>query len=139
MSSVLRTHAQIPVRAKYLVWGAADISNGAVPVASAFQLSANVYGVAGGVGSMATAAEITDADGYEEVTSFPTNLLKDMGRQITVYHSTSKLHLAVYREVQVVNGSGSEGVGGSSPDWDSTYFVKVWSADGDYVNVTRTG
>jgi hypothetical protein len=62
-----------------------------------------------------------------------------MGRQITIYDDTTSAHVAIYREVQVVNGADTEGVGGSSPAWGSNYFVKVWSANGLGVAVVRTG
>jgi len=67
-------------------------------------------------------------------------LLKDLGRQITLVDSAGR-HTALYREVQVVDGPGSEGVGVAvAPEGPyRTFFVKVWSADGDSVYVVRTG
>lgn len=135
MSSALRTYAQIPARVKYFLWLNNDPSLSPIPEASAFQLNAGDYAA---IGSMAA------ADAIVPVTTRPfaaldSALLKDMGRQITIVDADTKAHLAVYREVQIVDGVGSEGVGGSAPEWESTYFVKVWSADGAGVEVVRTG
>jgi hypothetical protein len=68
-------------------------------------------------------------------------LLKDLGRQITLVDSAGK-HLALYREVQRVNGASTEGVGGLVDPADGpygTFFVEVWSADGQGVKVVRVG
>jgi hypothetical protein len=135
MSSAIRTYAQIPARVKYFIWLNNDPNTNGIPAASAFQLNAGAYA---SIGSMAV------ADAIDPVTTSPfgdvsPNLLKDMGRQITIVDADTKAHLAVYREVQNIDGIGSEGVGGSAPEWESTYFVKVWSADGAGVEVVRTG
>jgi hypothetical protein len=67
-------------------------------------------------------------------------LLKDLGRQITIVNAAGQ-HIAKFREVQRVNGADTEGVGpatgGDGPF--GTFFVKVWSADGQNVLVVRTG
>ena len=143
MSSVLRVHAQIPSRVKYFVWGQGDESTLAIPAASAFSMDVGEYkdvtsmaDVAELIGANATARGI-DTDPFDART---VNLLKDLGRQITVYDPTiGGAHVAVYRQVQIVNGAETEGVGGSAPEWDSNYFVKVWSANGEGINVVRTG
>lgn len=67
-------------------------------------------------------------------------LLKDMGRQVVIVDAMAN-HLAVYREVQRVNGAATEGVGapvGVDGPY-GTFFVKVWAADGSNVLVARTG
>lgn len=68
------------------------------------------------------------------------SLLKDLGRQVVIVDADGK-HLAVYRQVQRVNGADTEGVGPAiSPDGPyGTFYVKVWSADGSGVLVVRTG
>jgi hypothetical protein len=137
MSSTLRAYAQIPTRAKYFLWGAGDQEiNEDVPITSIFRIDPGAYA---DLTSMATAAAVNDAPGWNSDFTPAQAVLKDMGRQITIYDASTGAHLAVYREVQVVDGIGSEGVGASGPAWQSNIFVKVWSADGNGVNVVRTG
>jgi hypothetical protein len=63
-------------------------------------------------------------------------LLRDMGREVVVTQDASpSLHLYKYRQVQIVNGSDTEGV----PTTDVGPYVLVWAADGANVNVVRTG
>jgi hypothetical protein len=134
---MLRTYAQIPARAKYFLYdGDLALIDENVPATSIFTLPVGSYA---DLTSMATAAEVNATSGFDSDVTPATNLLKDMGRQITIYDATTHLHLAVYRQVQVVNGIASEGVGGSAPAWGSNYFVKVWAADGQGVAVIRTG
>jgi hypothetical protein len=139
MSSVLRSYAQIPATVKYFIYGN-DAVAGDMPTGSATILAAGDYAE---IGSMISLADFTALTTVIQTPSdlAPGALLKDMGRQITFYDGTvaGKPHVAVYREVQRVNGSDSEGVGGAAGVWGSTYFVKVWSADGTGVNVFRTG
>lgn len=69
------------------------------------------------------------------------DLLKDLGREVLLVSATG-VHEALYREVQRVNGAATEGVGGIVDPADGpygTFFVKVWSADGQGVKVLRTG
>jgi hypothetical protein len=137
MSSVLRAYAQIPARAKYFLYDSGSaVSDESVPTTSIFSLNPGAYAE---LTSMATAAEVNDAPGFNSDFTPAQNLLKDMGRQITIYDPNTSAHLAVYREVQVVDGIGSEGVGGTANAWQSNIFVKVWSADGQGVVVMRTG
>jgi hypothetical protein len=115
-----------------------------------FLATANVNG--GGVG----------AEGDDAAINFPTypgayvvagitpvpyvsltqgELLKDMGRQVT-YVDASNNHIAVYRQVQRVNGPTTEGVGPKVDADDGIYgtlYVRVWGADGGNVKVVRTG
>ena len=67
-------------------------------------------------------------------------LLKDMGRSMTIVDTTDK-HLALFREVQRVNGAATEGVGPAGVDDAAygTFFIKTWSADGNGVIVVRVG
>lgn len=135
MASALRSYAQIPARVKYFLWGLGDeVTDEPVPTTSIFILPVGAYAE---LTSMATAAEVGNVANTDITPE--QSLLKDMGRQITIYDPANNLHLAIYREVQVVNGAGSEGVGGSNPEWQSNYFVKVWDAAGAGVNVVRTG
>ena len=74
------------------------------------------------------------------------SLLKDLGREVNVIGADGN-RLSKYRQVQIVNGTGSEGVGfttsatsTAAPDpWNSNLFVRVWAANGISVNVVRTG
>ena len=71
-------------------------------------------------------------------------LLKDLGRQITIVDSDNNLVTSVYRQVQLVNGPTTEGVGGN-PDLGTTaavyncFYVKVFDSAGAGVRVVRTG
>jgi len=127
MSSNLRRYPQLSVQTQYLI---------AIGDVSGYQYAGSASG------------------GVEyDVTSFdsPVNraagtLMKDMGRVITVYDDTVSLpgtqptypKTAVYRQVQLVNGAATSGVGGGPDNWN-TFWVKVWSADGVSALVARTG
>ena len=67
-------------------------------------------------------------------------LLKDLGRSTTVVDTAGR-HLAVYREVQRVNGPDTEGVGpaGTNEDIYGIFFVRVWAADASIIYVARIG
>ena len=80
--------------------------------------------------------------GSVTIITFPKGtLMKDLGRSTTIVDADGK-HLAVYREVQRVNSSDTEGVGsaGIGEDIYGTFFVKVWSANSNgSVLVARLG
>ena len=61
-------------------------------------------------------------------------LLKDLGRQIVVVNATTGLHEKTYRQIQIMDGATSEGVGSAAP-----VYVLVSSASGTGVKVVRTG
>jgi hypothetical protein len=62
-------------------------------------------------------------------------LLKDTGREIVVYDAATGLHTYKFRQVQIVNGANTEGVGA-----DAGPYVQVWAANGSAgVTVVRTG
>ena len=45
--------------------------------------------------------------------ALPTGLLKDLGRSITVYDpANNNAHIAIFRQVLVVNGANVEGISG---------------------------
>jgi hypothetical protein len=145
MSSVLRHVAQIPSRVKFFVVVDESGASSEVPASPAFALAAGDYATIGSMVSQTRFADLSDAS-LITVTLSPSivtgNLLKDMGRQITIYNANiaGHPHVAVYREVQIVNGLDTEGVSGTAATgWNSTIFVKVWAADGQNVNVVRTG
>ncbi len=71
-------------------------------------------------------------------------LFKDLGREIVVIEDrttegpgSQSLHRNVFRECLRVNGPTTEGVDGDEED--VRIWVKVFSAQGDYVAVARTG
>lgn len=64
------------------------------------------------------------------------NILRDMGKQVTIVDATTGLHTQVWRRVQLVSGAASEGVLESPTD----RYVITWSASGTpAVKVARTG
>ena len=144
MSSVLRTFSQIPVRAKYLMVAASTGGN-AVITGDASQVSA--FTLAPGafltVTSVATVAQVEEVavTGYAIFTDISGSngaLYKDLGRQITIYNPADHSHLAVFRQVQAIDGAETEGVCAAADRCAQT-FVKVWGADGLGVVVVRTG
>jgi hypothetical protein len=145
MSSVTRKFSQIPVRVKYLLGlPGASASTSSVPSDnSAFTLSPGAHL---DLGSIATNADISGtgvALGFASYTDLSGALFKDMGRQLVIYDPATAEHIAVFRQVQRVQGATTEGVGVSAPTTPETYlaniYVKVWSADGTDVVVVRTG
>jgi hypothetical protein len=71
-------------------------------------------------------------------------LFKDLGREIVVVEDrttegpgSTGLHRNVFRECIRVNGATSEGIDGDEED--VRVWVKVFSAQGQYVAVARTG
>ena len=140
MSSVTSSFAQISGRVKFFLGVVADISG---------------YVVAGlnSVSPTNSALNPTDiiAGAVDVNLGGAGILLKDLGRQIVLYEapllgSTLRSpHVATYRQVQVMNGPTTEGVDGSAPDADlsyyRTYYVCVSSANQvDHpVKVVRTG
>ncbi len=141
MSSVLRTFSQIPVRAKYLLVAASTGGNavisGDASQVSAFTLAAGALLT---VTSVATVADVSGGAGYAIVDLSGSNgiLYKDLGRQITIYDPADHAHLAVFRQVQAIDGAETEGVCAAA-DYCAQTFVKVWGADGLGVVVVRTG
>lgn len=135
MTSVLRNFSQIPVREKFLL----AVTDGSANQISAFEMSAGEYL---SITSVTEFVDVSGADGYAYYPITSGSLFKDMGRQITIYDPADHKHLSVYRQVQLVSGSASEGVNtdGNTPEsYNANIFVKVWSADGLGVVVVRTG
>ena len=153
MSSTLRKFSQIPVRSKYLlgIGTTADPngSNGALfgnGGASLIKVTGGAYTV---ISPTATTAQITAAAAevgatistYLADSDITGKLFKDLGRTVTVYDDTlpGNLHIATYRECQLVLGADYEGVDGSDPEYSANIYVRVWAADGTGVAVARTG
>ena len=140
MSSVTSSFAQRDKNTKFLIVVASDISGYVVD---------GLYSVIASdeLGGTAT----FDLSGATSLIESGTNLsvgtlLKDLGRQITIVSAANNLVRSVYRQVQVVNGADSEGVGGAAePATASTaaiyncFYVKVFDSAGAGVRVVRTG
>jgi hypothetical protein len=142
MTSLLRFPSQIGVREKYLI-AVTDISAGSGVGAAgvaAFTLDSGAFL---SVGSVALAANVTGADGFAERVAAGGNaivageLFRDMGRSITVVDANDS-HIALYRNVQLVSGSTTEGVP-SDAAYSANIYVRVWAADGSGVAVARLG
>jgi hypothetical protein len=131
--SSLRSFSQIPVRTKFLI------------------ATQTVEG--GGVGGGFDDAAISFVGGYpgptlllgsrvaNYVSMTQGDILKDMGRSVTIYN-TDGSHHATYREVQRIRNATTEGVNGPLDVNDGpygTFFVLVWAADGNNVVVVRLG
>lgn len=122
MTSMLRKFSQISPREKYFTVLAPDQLY--ATVADGFTLH-----------PLMTESEFMAAANFSFGFS-PGELLKDLGRTVVTYDPTNRnLHTGVYRQVQLVNGLTTEGVGHIS----EIFYIRVWSADGDVTHVARTG
>ena len=123
MSSANSSYAQIAGRVKFLL-AVADVSG---------------YVVDG----LNTVDTVDPQGSSTRFTIDNASLLKDLGRQIVVVDADTGAHLKTYRQVQVMNGVSTEGVSGSAPDGNGSYYntgyVLVASASGTGVGVVRTG
>jgi len=139
MSSVTSSYAQIQKRTKFFLT-TADISGFVVD--GLYSVIADDELVTSGGVSVPDLSGSTLAPGKLAIGA--NRLLKDLGRQITIVDYDNNLTTSVYREVQLVDGAATEGVGGN-PDLGTTAsvygcsYVKVYSADGTGVKVFRTG
>ena len=122
MSSANSSYAQIAGRVKFLL-ATADISGFVVD----------------GLNTVDT----VDPESSTRFAISSASLLKDLGRQIVVVDSATSAHLKTYRQVQVMDGATTEGVSGSAPAANGSYYntgyVLVASASGAGVRVVRTG
>jgi hypothetical protein len=120
MTSVLKSYGQIDPDVKYMI---------ALSGAIGYEFDSRADAL----------TQMTDAE-FSDATTTTSDVsgayLKDMGHSIVTYASASSpLHTAVYRAIQIVDGSETEGV----PSTYRVIYVKVWSADGQGVKVIRTG
>ena len=137
MSSVTSSFAQIAGRTKFFL-ATADVSGYVVPDLHS---------------TLATSVDQTLLNADTKVGVPRNTLLKDLGRQIVLYDdevTAGSPHLATFRQVQVVNGSTTEGVDGGAPEdfpgstvpsYYNTFYVCVSSVDqtANPVRVVRTG
>ena len=140
MTSVLRSHLQIPSRIRYFV-AILDYSGGTGVIPN-FDFDTTIS-LPTYPGPVLTLDAFTAA--YPGTYNYPAlttgDLLKDLGQQFTLTDANNN-HRAIYRRVQRVQGVDSEGVGGSSADSWGSFYVKVWDADASLsepVAVARTG
>ena len=145
MSSNLRAYAQVPSTIRYLeVVRQGTFTNPAPSNMAAFTIAdmtdlARVGDIVIDGTNQIAGRGVTVAVTEIDFSGIGTigNLYKDLGRQILIVDS-SRRHVALFRQVQLVDGVGSEGVAPANP-WGSNIFVKVWTADSDNVVVARTG
>ena len=133
MTSVLKRYSQIDERTRYLIAEAA----------------VNTYTLRGNVttGVIDISGILTETVGGIQTGTF----LKDLGRVVYVHDPFLKdespvgPRVAVLRQVQVVNGEGSGGVGGNAANMFKSYWIATWVSIGltpgriDLANVSRTG
>jgi hypothetical protein len=158
MSSILRKFSQIPVRTKYLLVMADPEAGDNVPTdgerfgvfgASILQVTNGTFlnltstNTVAGITAAVTAAGATVTpivNTLIPLVTYTGRLFKDLGRELTVYDPSvaGDLHVATYRECQLVNGAAYEGVV-DADGYGADYYVRVWAADGANVVVGRTG
>lgn len=136
MSTQLRHIAQAPahtpVRTKFFLTVASSTGN----QGNAGDAVVNM--AAGDNMSIMNSIDFSNAAGDAELDT-PGTPLRDLGRQITVI-AADGTHLYKYRNVQIVNGVGQEGVPSNYNTTASNLYVLVWSADSASVPVVvRTG
>ena len=132
MTSVLRRYAQTDPKTGYFivlnasmhVWR--DISS---------QTSHSVMDISGFLTALAPATESIPA----------STLLKDLGRKIVIYNSNipTNPHVAIMRQVMLVNGTNIEGISDVPPFASNLYYICTWN-DGYNIQfplaiVARTG
>lgn len=151
MSSVLSAYGQLPTQSKYFIatnTNSAAVSTSTIPSdpsIAAFSLGALLGPIALGPGDVTIDTVITATSGYTTEQITQGTLFRDLGRKVVICDQlgAGATQLAIYRQMQQVNGPLTEGNPG--PNGLGTYptiYVKVWSADGsdpDSVCVARTG
>ena len=124
MTSVLRRYAQLEPRTKYFT----VLSDCSGYTLNSNSLSTPLMDVSSFVATYTNTVNFT----------YPSGQLQDLGRSITVYDSaiTGSPHIAVFRQVMLVNGPGIEGISGIRA------YICTWS-DGNTMyeaaNVARVG
>ena len=146
MSSNLRAFAQIPSTSRYLeVVRSVTLGGITVPSDMAAFLINDMTDLARAGDIVVDGASASQITGHgvnisvvnQDLSGSVGTLYKDLGRQILIVDS-SRRHVALFRQVQLVDGVGAEGVAPANP-WGSNIFMKVWAADGTNVVVARTG
>jgi hypothetical protein len=140
MSSVTSSFAQKSGRSKFLVGVTSGQTSGQNTWLSAFTFDSPLPTIPQSV----IGREVFNAYSVSSVSISAGNLFKDLGREIVVVEDrttegagSTSLHRNVFRECMRVNGATSEGIDGDEED--VRVWVKVFSAQGQYVAVARTG
>ena len=141
MSSTLRRTSQIPVREKFFRAIAAVSSANALVSDPAPTVAYTSVMPASGTGAYTGAF-----DAYGSTTAAGA-LFRDMGRELILTAPDANnvsVHTHLYRNLQLVGSSTTEGVAGTSaitgPDpYQGDFWVLVWAADGTVPPVVRVG
>ena len=140
MSSVTSSFAQKASRTKFLVGVTSGQTSGQNTWLSALTFDSPLPTIPQTVIGR-TAFNALSASSYSISVG---TLFKDLGREIVVIEDrttegtgTTSLHRNVFRECMFVSGATTEGISGVEED--VRVFVKVFSSQGLYVAVARTG
>ncbi len=126
MSSAIRQYAQMNPMIRYFI-PMEDISGVAIQSGYTTQ-------------SLMTVSDFAAATSYETFTDVSQGqLLKDLGRAVTIYDAATGAHLELWRLVQKVQSATTEGVDGDLTTGYYTFYIKVWDATGAVNLASRTG
>lgn len=136
MSSVTSSYAQKSGRSKFLIGVTGSQNSGQNTWLSALTFDQPVT-----IPQSVIGREVFNALSVSSYSFSAGDLFLDLGREIVVYEDrttegpgTTSLHRNVFRECMRVNNANAEGNGGEVSIW-----VKVFSSQGLYVAVARTG
>ena len=85
---------------------------------------------AGGIlSSLMTVSDFTTAFDVSSQSFTAYSLLRDLGRQITIYNETieGSPHIAIFRQVQFVNGTNTEGISPLNTIRLLPFYLCVWT------------
>ena len=132
MSSVTSSFAQKSGRSKFLIGVTSGHTSGQNTYLSALTFDQSVT-----IPQSVIGRSVFNALSVDSYSFGAGALFRDLGREIVVYddeNDTGSLHRDVFRECMRVENANAEGNDGSYSIW-----VKVFSAQGLYVAVARTG
>lgn len=122
----MRAPTQIPVRTKFFL-GISNTGGGGALSSAALRVAPGQS-----VKDVMTVAEFNAAT--QGLSIVVGRVYRDLGRQITVVDSANR-RIIVWRCVQEQLDASAEGASLSTTD----IYVRVWAADGAYVDVARLG
>jgi hypothetical protein len=134
MTSVLRRYAQTDPRTGYFTGFPNDVSG-----ASPFYEITVWRDISGQISH-----SIMDISGFQAAfndisynSPYAHTLYKDLGRQIVIYNSTipTNPHVAIMRQVMLVNGYNIEGISDVPPFASNLYYICTWN-DGSLTTNT---
>jgi hypothetical protein len=145
MTSVLRRYAQTDPKTGYFTGFPNDVSGG-VP----FYEITVWRDISGQISN-----SLMDISGFNAAfidssynIAYTQILYKDLGRKITIYDSniTTNPHVAIMRQVMLVNGYNIEGISDVPPFATNLYYICIWNDGSTTTNtlyplapVARTG